>query len=97
MDLSFVILGGPFLLRTDRHRLAGVVTVDGAPAKRLVVAIDRRTLTLIAATLSDSITGAWEIKGIQEYPERSLVVISFDNTGNYNAEIADYVSQVATV
>lgn len=83
--------------RSDRHRLAGTITVDGQPARRLVVVIDRDTLVLKAATHSDSVTGAWEVKGIEEFPEKQLLVFSLDNTGKYNAEVADYVSQVATV
>lgn len=79
--------------RTDRHRLAGTITVDGQPASRLVVVLDRKTFTLIAAkwSLPD---GSWEIKGLPEYPLRSLLVMSLDHTGNYNAVPADYVSQV---
>ncbi len=92
---------GPILfdngqLRTDRHRLAGTVTIDGSPGKRMVVVYDRRFLTIVAATLSDPLTGAWEIHGLPEYPERSLLVVAYDNTGNYNAEVADYISQVTT-
>ena len=40
------------LPRTDRHRLAGTVTVDGVPASRLVVVQDRTTFNLVAASLS---------------------------------------------
>ncbi len=29
-----------------------------------------------------------------EYDEGSLIVLAFDNSGTYNAEVADYVSQV---
>ena len=35
--------------RTDRHRLAGTVYVDGAPGRRLVVVVDRATMVLVAA------------------------------------------------
>jgi len=80
--------------RTGRHRLAGVVTVDGVPARRTVVVFERKTFTIVAATVSSETTGAWEIYGIAEYPERSLLVLALDNTGNYNAEVADYISQV---
>lgn len=96
MNFEFTMVGA-VLPRTDRHKLAGIITVDGVPAKRLVVVIDRTTFVLLAATVSDENTGAWEIAGIPEYPERSLLVIALDNTGNYNAEIFDYISQVATV
>lgn len=87
-------ISGSVPLRTDRHRLAGSVSVDGSPAKRLVVVVLRGTLAYVGATFSDSATGAWEISGTQEYDERSLLVLALDNTGNYNAEVADYISQV---
>lgn len=92
MLLTFTACTPP-LARTDRHRLAGMVTVDGQPGSRLVVVQDRKTFVLIAAKWSLP-SGAWEIKGIPEYPERQLLVTSLDHTGNYNAEVADYVSQV---
>ena len=80
--------------RTDRHRLAGVVTVDGQYAEKRIHVHLRSTMELVAATYSDPVTGEWEIFGLPEYPEGSLIVIAFDNTGTYNAEVADYVSQV---
>lgn len=83
--------------RTDRHRLAGTVTVDGSPARRTIFVCDRRTLAYVAATTSDPITGAWEISGLPEYPEGSLIVLALDNTATCNAEVADYVSQVPSV
>jgi len=93
MFFTFVVSGQP-PARTTRHKLAGIVTVDGAPAARLIIVMDRATFVLIAATTSVPATGAWEISGIAEYPLRSLLVFSLDNTGNYNAEVADYISQV---
>jgi hypothetical protein len=80
--------------RIDRHRLAGIVTVDGQPARRLVVVFDRLTMVMVAVTWSFPTTGAWQISGIPEYPLRQLLVMSVDHTGNYNAEVADYISQV---
>ena len=80
--------------RTDRHRLAGIVYVDGLPANRRVIVQLRESLLLVADTDSNPQTGAWEIYGLPEYPERSLVVTALDHTGNYNAEVADFVSQV---
>lgn len=80
--------------RTDRHRLAGIATVDGNPSAMLVVVLLRATFALVAATTSSATTGHWEIKGIQEYPLRSLLVVSVEPTGSYNAVPADFVSQV---
>ena len=94
--MIFDFIAGPPIQRTDRHRLAGVVTVDGTPAVRLVAVFDRRDMSLVAATLSAHGTGAWEIAGLPEYAEGSLLVVALDDSGQYNAEVADYVSQVAT-
>ena len=93
----FSISGLAYIPRSGRHRLAGKITVDGVPAKRRVAIINRKLFTLIAVTQSSSATGEWEIIGLPEYPENELTVIAFDSTGNYNAEVADYISQVATV
>ena len=95
-QLGIMILGG-YTPRVDRNMLAGTVTVDGLPAKRLVVIFDRRSLTYVASTFSDPVNGTWKIKGVSEHPLRSLLALSFDNTGHYNAEVADYISQVATI
>ena len=89
---AFVLVHG--LPRTDRHRLAGTVTVDGNPAQKRVMVFNRISLELLAATYSDPATGAWELSGLPEYAEGSLLVVAFDDTGTYNAEVADCVSQV---
>lgn len=89
---AFVLAQG--LPRTDRHRLAGTVTVDGNPAQKRVMVFNRISLELLAATCSAPATGAWELSGLPEYTEGSLLVLAFDNTGTYNAEVADHVSQV---
>ena len=89
---AFVLAKG--LPRTDRHRLAGTVTVDGNPAQKRVMVFNRISLELLAATYSDQATGAWELYGLPEYTKRSLLVVAFDDSGQYNAEVADYVSQV---
>jgi len=86
---------GTFPSRIDRHILAGVTKVNGVPAPKRVHLLLRGTNVVVASKISRS-DGTWEIKGINEYPERSLTVIAFDDTGNYNAEIADFVSQVAS-
>lgn len=93
MMFDFRILRAP-TLRTDRHRLAGKVTVDGVPARRHIIVFDRLTFVMVAATVSDPATGEWEVTGLPQYPERQLLVLSPDSTGNYNAEVADYISQV---
>ncbi|MDX9894341.1 MAG: hypothetical protein RBS34_02780 [Desulfofustis sp.] len=96
VDFSAVFLG-QIPARQGRHRLAGTVTVDGQPARRNIMVVDRRTMTYVGGTTSDPVTGAWEIVGLVEYPERELLVLALDTTGHYNAEVADYITQVATV
>ena len=93
MIFEFLQLG-QYQARTDRHRLAGEVFVDGVHAARLIVVLDRATMTYIASTWSDPVTGLWEIKGLPQYPELSLLVLVLDNIASHNAEAADYVSQV---
>lgn len=83
--------------KTHRNKLGGVVKVDGVPAKRYVSVYDRRNFSFIASTISSATTGEWEIIGLPEYPEETLLVVAMDIGGNYNAEVADYISQVATV
>ena len=80
--------------RADRHRLAGTVTVDGTPARKRVVILLRGSCSLVSVRVSDPMTGAWQAVGLPEYAEGALTVIAFDDTGTYNAEVADYVSQV---
>ena len=83
--------------KTTRHKLGGTVSVDGEPVERMVVVVDRRTFTFVAATTSNPDTGEWVIQGIETYPKKSLIVFAVDNsTGEYNAEVADFISQVAT-
>jgi len=79
-----------------RHSLAGTVSVNGSPSKKRIVVINRITMEYLAVTDSDAQTGMWEITHLPEYDERSLLVLAFDDTGEFNAEIADFVSQVAT-
>ena len=78
-----------------RNRMAGMVSVDGQPAKRFVAIFNRMDFTWIATVISDPYTGKWEISGLPEYPERTLIAVAFDTIGNYNAEVADYLSQMA--
>ena len=91
-DVGVFVIDQP-VHRADRHRLAGIVTVDGVPASKLVAVILRASYVLLALRWSDPFTGAWEVAGLPEYPEGSLLVLAMDNSGTYNAEAADYVSQ----
>lgn len=89
------VLGNP-PGRIGRHRLAGAVTVEGEPAECMVTVFDRFSFRWLASTLSHRENGRWEIFGLPEYPERSLLVVALDSTGNYNALVADYITQVAS-
>jgi len=82
---------------THRHFLGGVVTVNGAPARKRIVLSHRDTTDRIAVTKSDSATGEWQLSHLPEYPERSLTVTAFDDSGEFNAEIFDHISQVTAV
>jgi hypothetical protein len=74
--------------------LSGTVTVDGVAAERKIMVLDRYTLDLLAATHSNADTGEWTIKGIADAGSKRILVLALDTTGNYNAEVADYVTQV---
>lgn len=93
MIFDFMRLG-TVLPRSDRHRLAGTVSVDGLPAKKLVTVFHKSTETLVAAQWSDAATGTWAFHGLPQYPERSLRVEAQDETGAYNAAVADFITQV---
>ncbi len=85
--------------RTDRHRLAGTVEIDGVPGKKLVGVLERSSWTLLAAKYSDPVTGVFEFTGLPEYPMRALLVVGLDEEGgqDYNAAPADFISQVTGV
>lgn len=85
----------PFPARTDRHILRGTITVGGVAASRRVAVFHRGSLSCVGATSSSQDDGSWEITGMNEYAEGKLFVIAFDDNGEYNAEIADFISQVA--
>ena len=91
IDLSpiILVLSQP---RQDRHRLAGITKINGTPGVALVTVFNRTSNVLLAARYSMP-DGTWEVAGLPEYPERSLRVEATDNSGKYNAKVADYVSQ----
>lgn len=93
MLFDFVRAGSP-PPRTDRHRLAGIAYIDGVPGRQLVTLIDRLTITLVAAKMSAPVTGVFEFSGLPQYDLRRLCVVGFDIAGDYNAEPADYLTQV---
>lgn len=83
------------ITRDDRWMMGGTVTVNGNPASRRVAVFNRNTLQLVGVTRS-LVDGTWRLNGMNEYPERSLFAVAFDDEQQkYNAEIADFLTQVA--
>ena len=74
-------------------RITGTVKVDSNPdypVWRRVRLFDQRDNRLVRETWSDPISGAYAFEHIN--PDRLYVVISYDHTGVYNAEILDAVT-----
>lgn len=100
MDINFendLIIDGTPTPRADRHILGGVVKVDGVPAKKRIVLFEKATHMPVASTISNPETGEWKITNINQYPIKGLFAVTFDDTEEFNAEIADFVTQVSEV
>lgn len=70
-------------------RIRGTVTVEGDPAHRWVLLLDRRTHIVIRAAWSDE-TGRYEFDWIDD--DRLYTVLAHDYTRQYNAVVADNVT-----
>lgn len=94
--MSLTVFGvqdiGIEIRRTDRHVLGGTTVVNGAPASKLVVVFNRSTMQMIAAKWSDS-DGTWRMEGLPQYAPRELFVVHFDETGQFNAIVYDFITQ----
>ena len=77
----------------EKRRLAGIVSVNSVGASRRVVIQKRGSLEYVASTYSEA-DGSWELRGMPEMPERSLLVEIIDDTGNFDPITFDNVSQV---
>ena len=77
----------------EKRRLAGYINVNGIGAPKRVIIQKRDSFEYVVSTHSNA-DGTWEIRGMPVHPEKSLVAIAFDDTGTYNAEILDNLSQV---
>ena len=75
-----------------KRRLAGRVQVNGAGAKKRIVVLKRGTFEYVASGMSN-VDGTWEIKGLPELPEESLLVFYIDDTRSFNPIAFDYVSE----
>jgi len=80
-------------LQAIKNRIAGHVIVNRAGASRRVVVQQRNSLGYVASTHSNT-DGTWEIRGMPVLPERSLMAIAVDDSGQFNAEVLDFLSQV---
>lgn len=76
-----------------RNRLAGITKVNGTPAKAMISIFNRYTNEIIASKWSDATTGEWEVRYLPEYPLKSLLVVSKSFSQDYNAEVADFITQ----
>lgn len=77
----------------EKRHLAGRVTVNSVGVSRRVVVQKRGTFEYVSSTHSNA-DGSWDMRGIPVLPEKSLLAIAVDDTGQYNAEILDFLSQV---
>lgn len=73
------------------HKIAGTVTVDGKPAIKKVLAFSRGTYRLLGSTESGA-DGKWEIKGMPPTKEREILILGLDDSGKYNADVADFLT-----
>lgn len=79
------------LLGTFGHRLAGTLTVDDSPARRLVIALRRPSMRVQGSARSDATTGEWEIDRL---PKADYTVIALDNQREFEPVAADYIEAV---
>lgn len=75
-----------------KRRLAGRVQVNSSGAKKRIAIFKRGTLEYVASGMSNA-DGTWEIKGLPELPEESLLVFYIDDTRSFNPIAFDYVSE----
>ena len=92
-----MILGGLLSVKTtgaatNRRRLAGRVQVNGSGAKKRIAVFRRGTLEYVASGMSNA-DGTWEMPGLPELPEESLLVFYIDDTRSFNPIAFDYISE----
>lgn len=75
------------------YMVGGTVKADGVGVARRVVLIDRRTMETVASTMSHD-DGSWQISVFYNLGEKNSLVVVFDDTETYNAEVADLVTQI---
>jgi hypothetical protein len=74
----------------------GTVKVKGVAAARRVALLDRKTLAYIKSCTSTA-DGSFEFRNLPQQGFHDFyVVIAFDDTRAYNAEVIDFVKQVET-
>ena len=67
----------------------GLVTVAGSPASRPVFVLDKQTLIPLVSSVSGN-DGTYMMRGIN--PNRKVIVLAFDTTGQFNAVIRDNIT-----
>lgn len=75
----------------DIGMFGGTVKVNGVGAGKRVLVQDRRDMSYFASTHSLP-DGSWTIKGFLPVEGANYTVTVFDDTGEFNAEVADHIS-----
>ncbi len=91
--MSTIEFNGPDVSGTPESRglFAGTVKVNGSPAAKRVLLLDRRTFIPVVSThaLAD---GTWQIKGLPLDDAAGFLCVVVDDTGEFNAEVADHLT-----
>lgn len=93
MILTGMLMFGTYSKSDGAYMAGGTVKVDGAPAEKRIVLQDRRSMSYIGSTISRP-DGTWKIGNIWNPGEGNGLVTVFDDTGTYNAEVADHITLV---
>lgn len=77
-----------------RLRIAGTVAAESTPAQKRIIILHRNSMEYEKGILSEA-DGTWEITGIANiYAGTPFMVVSLDDSGTYNAEVADLIVPV---
>jgi hypothetical protein len=93
MILTGIMIFGTYSKSDGAYMAAGTVKVDGAPAEKRIVLQDRRSMSYIGSAMSGP-DGSWKIGNIWNPGDRNALVTVFDDSGVYNAEVADHITLV---
>lgn len=76
----------------EKRRLAGNTKVDGTASPKRIVVTKRDTLQYLSSTVSDALTGNWQITGLPVLPEKSLKIEIIDDTQSFDPIAFDNVT-----